>query len=188
MSEPVDEVFARTLLGDYDDDAPWAAVRELHRAGTREVFDKAAEWCHSTEPLKRARGADVLAQLGRTSDDPSNKFPNESFEVIYSMTISEKESGPLSSAIQALGHIGDSRAVPVLSLFQNHSDADVRFALACALGSFAENALAVDALLHLTRDEDEDVREWATFGIGALGKGDSPAIRGAFIERLNDSF
>lgn len=187
-TEAVDEIFARTLLGDHDDAAPWAAVRELHNLGTRRVFDRAAEWCSSTEPLKRARGADVLAQLGRTADHPENNFPEDSFAIVSSMMSIEKESMPLDSAISALGHIGDPRAVQILAQYENHSDADIRFALTWALGNFTDDTTAVDVLIRLTRDEDEDVRDWATFGIRALGKSDSPAIRDALVARLDDSF
>jgi HEAT repeat protein len=63
----------------------------------------------------------------------------------------------------------------------------VRFAVAFALGNFADVAIAIEALLALTRDADEDVRDWATFGVGVLGNGDSPEIRDALRKRLSDS-
>jgi HEAT repeat protein len=186
--DTIDEVFARTLLGDYDDDAPWSAIRELQDIGSREVFDRAAEWCSSAEPLKRARGADILAQLGRTADHPTNNYPDDSFAAVSLLIEREKELVPLSSAIFALGHIGNPGAVPIVSRFKKHPVAEIRFAVACALGSFSGDPTAVDALVSLTRDEDEDVRDWATFGIGALGKSDSPSIRDALVARLDDSF
>jgi HEAT repeat protein len=186
-ADAIDQIFAKTLLGDYEDDAPWASVHELQRIGTREVLDKAVAWCRSADALKRARAADVIGQLGRTSDHPENAFPDDSFVVIASLIKTEKEVEPLSSAIQALGHIAKPRGAEILFRFRMHPDAGVRFALACALGNFPDHPMAVEALVELTRDEDEDVREWATFGIGALGKSDSPAIRGALIERLDDS-
>ena len=65
--QAIDERFARTLSGDYDSENPWEAVRDLHKLGTREVFDEAVAWCNSSEPLRRARGADVLAQIGTPS-------------------------------------------------------------------------------------------------------------------------
>jgi HEAT repeat protein len=187
-ADAIDQVFAKTLIGDYDDDAPWAAVHELQSVGTREVLDKAVAWCRSADPLKRARAADVIGQLGRTSEDPANAFSEDSFVVIASLIKAEKEPLPLGSAIQALGHIANPRGVEILSRFRNHSDAGVRFAVACALGIFPDHPLALEALVELTRDEDEEVRDWATFGIGALGKSDSPAIRSALIERLDDSY
>lgn len=187
-TDAIDEFFARTLIGDYDDDAPWAAVHQLQHIGTQQVFDKAVEWCRSTDPLKRARAADVLGQLGRTSDHPANAFPEDSFIVVASLIKTEEASEPLSAAIQALGHIGNPRSLRILSPFQIHPDAGVRFALTCALGNFADAPVAIDALIKLTRDEDEDVREWATFGIGTLSKADTPAIREALVARLDDPF
>jgi len=185
-SEAIDEVFAKSLIGEYDDDAPWEAVRELQDIGTQAVFEKSVEWCRSTDPLRRARAADVIAQLGKTADHPENALPEDSFIVIASLIKIEADPRPLSSAIYALGHIGNPRAVRILSPFQIHPDAGVRFALACALGCFADDPMAVDALIKLTRDENEDVRDWATFGIGTLSKSDTPAIREALFARIDD--
>ena len=102
-------------------------------------FARSARNCRvlrrSDGPLKRARGADVLAQLGKTADHPENNFPEESFDVVVALAESEKHIQPLSSAIQALGHIGDSRAVPLLVRHSTHPEAEIRFAVACASGS-----------------------------------------------------
>src|SRR6185437_15511526 len=117
----VDNLFAQTLSGGEDDDAPWNAIHALRRIGTREVFEYAAGWCKSNHALKRSRGASVLAQLGKTAEHPRNSF-----------------------------------------------------AVACALGSYPNDPQAVPALLDLTNDTDEDVRDWAVFGLGNLGDSDSP--------------
>jgi trehalose-6-phosphatase len=76
----IDELFARTLSDDYEDEAAWEAVHTLRRIGTRKVFEKAAEWCESNNPLSRARGAAVLAQLGRTMEHSENSFPEEAYK------------------------------------------------------------------------------------------------------------
>jgi HEAT repeat protein len=166
----IEEIFAKTLVGSYEDHAPWTAVNELQHIGTREVFDKAVEWCRSADPLKRARAVDVLAQLGRTADHPENAFPVDSFLVIASLIKTEHDLRPLGSEIFALGHIGNPRAVRMLCRFQKHPDPEIRFALACALGNFADDPMAVDALVELTR----------------LSKIDNPAIRAALLARLED--
>jgi HEAT repeat protein len=184
--EQLDELFAQTLTGDCDDESAWEAVRTLRRMGTREVFEQAAEWCGSESPLKRARGADVLAQLGRTVDHPSNNFSEESFSIISALPQREKDPWPLSSAVHALGGIGNALAVPLVIEHRLHPDADVRFAVACVLGTFATDPRSVDELLGLMRDADEDVRDWATFGLGVLGDLDSPEIRDALWERVSD--
>src|SRR6202035_251662 len=59
-------------------------------------------------------------------------------------------------------------------------------AVACACGSLGNEELAVDVLLNLMRDDDSDVRDWATFGLGSLSDKDSPTIRNALFEALND--
>ena len=99
----------------------------------------------------------------------------------------ETEVQPLSSAIHALGHLNNPTAISLLSPFQQHPAAEVRFALACALGSFANDPAAIQSLIALTIDTDDDVRDWAVFGLGNLGDGDSVEIRDALLSRLNDS-
>lgn len=182
----IDELFAQTLTGDYDDESPWEAVRTLHGLGSRQVFDRAAEWCSSDNSLKRARGADVLAQVGRAVNHPSNNFPEECFSVVSSLVQREKDPLPLLSAVHALGHIGNPLAVPLIIEHRLHPCADVRLAVACALGSFANDPRAVDALLALMQDVDDDVRDWATFGLGVLGDLDSDEIRDALCQRMTD--
>ena len=55
------DLFQQTLQGDYENDAPLEAVWKLCRLGTRDVFEYAADWCRSEDPLRRARGCDVLS-------------------------------------------------------------------------------------------------------------------------------
>jgi HEAT repeat protein len=187
-SQEIDELFAQTLRGDYDDNLPWEAVRALRGIGTREVFDRAAKWCTSADSIEGARGASILAQLGKTADHPSNSFPEESFIAVSQMLAPEKDVRPLSSAIHALGHLENPAAVPLIVTYHQHRVAEIRFAAACALGTFPNHPESVQALLTLTRDVDHDVRDWAVFALGVLGDSDSPEIREALVARLSDSF
>lgn len=182
----INELFAQTLQGDYDEDKPWDAVHSLRRIGTREVFDKAVEWIESADQLERARGLDVIAQLGKTAEHPSNSFPQESYDLVVKAVQREREVQPLNSAISALGHIDDPRAVPLIAAFHSHPHEEIRFAVACALGCFPNEPLSVQTLLQLMEDSDADVRDWATFGLGVLGDQDSPEIRQALSRRVND--
>ncbi len=183
----IDELFTRALSGDYEDDAPWEAVRALRSIGTRQVFERAADLCRSSDPLSRARGADVLAQLGKTSDHASNSFRDESYSVIASLLQEETEPQPLAAGIAALGHLDNPLAVPLITNFSSHPSPEVRFDVAFALGCFPNDPLSAETLLRLTQDADEDVRDWATFGLGVLGNTDSDEIREALVRRLNDS-
>jgi len=185
--EEIQEAFAQTLAGNFDDELPWEAVSALRRIGSREIFEQAAAWCDSDIPIKRARGADILAQLGRTVEHPKNSFVEESFSVVSSLARREKDPLVLSSALHALGGIGDRSAVPLLVEHWHHDVDDVRFAVATALGGFADNPLATNVLLALMQDQNADIRDWATFGLGVLGSLDSDQIRIGLAERLADT-
>ena len=187
-AESLAEMFARTLSDDYESETAWDAVSALRKLGDRRVFEQAAEWCNSQEPLKRARGANILAQLGRTVEHRSNSFPEESFAVISEMLMRETEALPLASAIHALGDIDDPRAVRLLIPYRSHPNENVRFAVAVSLGQFPNDPDVVPTLIELMDDADADVRDWATFGLGVQGDQDSPEIRNALAARLNDPF
>ena len=107
----IDQLFAQTLQSDYDDELPWEAVNALRRIGNKEVFDRAAAWCKSENPVKRARGASVLAQLGKTVEHRSNSFPESSYLAISQMLQAENEIQPLCSAIHALGHLDNPAGI-----------------------------------------------------------------------------
>ena len=187
MSEEIVELFERTLSGDYDDDAPWDAVNTLRIHGAKQVFDIAAQWCESSDPCKRTRGADVLAQLGVSKSRP-HAFPKESCDTLLRLLLNEVETRPIASAIFALGHIRDPRSLTTILRFATHASAEVRHGVAYALGSFADEPESVVCLLNLVNDADDDVRNWATFSLGALGNADSDDIRNALAMRLNDDF
>lgn len=179
----IDELFAKTIVGDYDADDPWAAVRALRQIGSREVFEHATEWCRSDDPLKRARGADVLACFGKNHH---NNFLEESYAAVSKLLEQETAIRPLASAIFTLGHLYDARAIPLITRFAMHPDAEVRFAVACALGDSRNHERSARVLTALSDDVDEDVRDWATFGLQS--NLDSPHIREALVRRLDDSF
>jgi HEAT repeat protein len=181
----INELFAQTLCGSYEDDAPCKAVNSLRSIGTRQVFETAVKWVESPDPLIRARGLDVLAQLGRTPQHPSNSFPQECYAVVSAALQRERDLQPLNSAISALGHLEDARAIPLIAGFENHPAAEIRFSVACALGSFPNDALSVETLLRLMEDAEDDVRDWATFSVGVLGDEDSAEIRDALYRKLS---
>src|ERR1039457_3328661 len=163
--EDINELFLRTLSGNYEDDAPWDAVAALRRMGTREVFDQAAAWCQSDVPLKRARGADVLAQLRKAPDCKVNAFSEESYALLTELVQEESHPRPLASAIAALGHLDNPSAVPIIANFHAHPNAEVRYDVAFALGCFPDEPRSVQALVRLMRDADGDVSEEALVGL-----------------------
>ena len=134
----IGELFAQTLQGGFDDDEAWEAVQSLRRIGTQQVFDEAAKWTDSTEPLMRARGLDVIAQLGKTAARPSNSFPQASYDIVVKAVQREREVQPLNSAISALGHLDDPRAIPLIAALHSHPSEQIRFTVACRTGLLSQ--------------------------------------------------
>jgi HEAT repeat protein len=186
--DPLNDLFNRALGESYEDELAWEAIHTLRTMGTRDVFIHAAEWCVAPSPLQRARGVDILAQLGRTAGNSQTLFPEETFVIVSDLLKREHELLPLSSAIVALGHLRDSRAIPLILPFASHLDATLRYNAAFSLGSFADDPESTGALIGLTEDTDAEVRNWATFGLGVIGNTDSPEIRDALVHRLADDF
>jgi HEAT repeat protein len=187
----IEALFARTLTGDYEADDAWDAIHALRLNGSPEIFERAAEWCSSEDPLKRARAAAVLCQLRRgvlTDQPPLHErvFRDESYALVTKMLQTECESIVLDSGISALGHLDNPAAIPLILTYQDHPDRDVRFAVAFALGCFPNDPESVTGLVKLTEDPDSHVRDWAVFGLGVQGDADSPEIRKALLRCLKD--
>jgi HEAT repeat protein len=99
--------------------------------------------------------------------------------------LADTDPGVISCALVALGHlgIGDPRDVCLLA---THESPDVRHAVAYCLGG-REEPLCVQTLVVLSSDPDEDVRDWATFGLAAVSEHDSSTVVEALIARLADA-
>lgn len=158
----------------------WDYVVALQFRSGEAVFQAASDWCASSDSSLRSLGADVLGQLG-VWDRP---FREESLLILWPL-LEDSSAAVLHSTVHALGHLdiaGDeSRFLPLLG----HESADVRCAIACAIGS-VESDLAVDMLIRLSEDSDTNVRDWATFGLGSQIEMDSEAIREALLRRVAD--
>jgi HEAT repeat protein len=146
--------------------------------GTEDEFLLAEKYCQSTTTVQRSVGAAVLGQLGFGLEAQREK----SVQVLIGL-LSDPEEKIIEDAISALGHWRDSRAVPYLVAFKNHSNEDIRFSVAFALASKDEEN-AVAALCELSRDSDRDVRNYATWALGSMTELDTEAIREVFLARV----
>ncbi len=174
-----DELF-RVALSEPDVDLRWRAIQALHWRGGRDVFERAAALCRGERPIERMTGADVLAQLGL----PDHDFPDEAIAILAALIEHERDASVVASALSAFGHLGGPPDLTAVAPLKDHPDPSVRHSLAYALG-FREEPLAIDTLIALTRDEEANVRDWATFGLGQ-GDADANPIRDALAERLDD--
>lgn len=186
-SLPLSRLFDRMRADDYDDDDAWEAVNALRTEGSREVFEMAAQMLRAREPMARARAADVLGQLGVGPQRP-HAFPQEACDLLLDLLTNEKQTRVIASAIIALGHIHEARALPIVYKFVSHENAVVRHATAFSLGCYSDDPASIPGLMLLMMDPDEDVRDWATFGLGVWSEEDSGLICDALAQRLGDNF
>jgi HEAT repeat protein len=159
----------------------WMCVRALHLRPDRAIFERAVSLCSDREPVARAVGADVLAQLGTREGYP---FASESAPILIFL-LRDTDSRVIASALYALGHLRRGESAELVT-FADHPYQDVRCALAYTLGGRSDD-LACGALVILSGDQDLDTRNWATFGLGTLCERDSTVIREALVTRLSDS-
>lgn len=175
----VDELI-NAALGEPEDTA-WNAVSSLHWRGTREVLVRATELCGSECPQERKLGADILGQLGV----PERTDPDQCVRILLAMLDREQDDLALRSIFIALSHQDRPEAIPAAARFASHPDPEVRYAVVLALNGQTEPA-AIDLLIVLSRDPSAEVRDWATFGLGTILELDSPDIRTALADRLDD--
>jgi HEAT repeat protein len=175
----LDRALALSEGAEPDSEERWAAVSALWDRPERSVFERALEWCASTDAVRRRLGANVLGRLG----ERVRPFSVESTPVVVNL-LHDESTEVVIAALYALGHLR-AGPTPDIAAFAQHASSDVRFATVHALGGRDEPG-ALDALRLLTADEDSDVRDWATFGLGTLCESDSPEIRDALAARLMD--
>ena len=162
------------------DELRWQIVGILQRRGTREVFDAACALCCGQQAKERALGADSLAQLGAES----RPFARETVPMLVRL-LSDEEASVVYAAAVGLGHNRGSSVVAPLCRLVRHPDKDVRFGVVFGLLSL-DDPRAVAAMIALSNDDDPEVRDWATFGLGAQIDVDNTAIRDALLARARD--
>lgn len=167
--------------------AAFSALRALHCRADRATLDAAIALTHEGEPRRRRLGAALLAELGHISSDHAPVFVEERFAALRDLMAEERAGGDrvsvLSEVCFAFMHLRDARGVRLAAGLAAHPSADVRYAVACALATHDEHA---DTLIALSGDDAAPVRDWATFGLGAMTKLDTPALRAALRARLDD--
>jgi HEAT repeat protein len=124
--------------------------------------------------------------LGGSGSDLNRPFREETVLALLELLTHEQEPRVLESLGYAFAHLDEARGVGPLSALAGHPSERVRSAVVQALLGH-QDELAVQTMLALSTDPDDDVRDWATFGLGTLVRLDTPAIRGALLARLDDA-
>ncbi len=186
VAELVGRALAAAQVAAGTDD--WAEYRRLVRQAAADgpaALPVGLELIGSGEPAERRTGCDLLGDAA----DQNEEIRTETATALVALAERETAGEVLRSLVHAIERTYDQRAVPVLVRFAGHPDAEIRQAVACSFAGLVTgrpDAPEIRALITLTRDEEPEVRNWATFTLGFQAEVDSPAIRAALWERVTD--
>ncbi|OHC06226.1 MAG: hypothetical protein A3J92_00465 [Planctomycetes bacterium RIFOXYC2_FULL_41_27] len=121
----------------------------------------------------REKSASALGKLGRP----------EAEEALISSLNSNTNLSLVCAIIEAMGQIGDTRAVEPLIAFLNHKEAKIREYTAVSLGKLRDSR-AVASLIAALNDEQERVRWYAADSLGKIG---DPVCVDSLIKLLSDT-
>ena len=178
------EALRAAALLDAEGQERWQVVTDFHRRADRSAFEAAFALARVEDLRERMIGLDVLGQFG----SPGRPFLEETLPVVIE-ACDDWRPGVVQSAVVALGHLADPRGLDAALRQAAHDDEDVRQAVAFTLPSVTGDVAspeAVAALVRLSSDRSDFVRDWATFGLGLEWAGDSEQIRRALLDRVGD--
>ena len=182
-------------LLDEDEDTRFEVGCQIARLG-RPVVPLLIELTREPNPMLRQMACFMLREVGEPPE-PWNRIYPDGIPHTVKLLQSDPVADVRAAAASALGFHKDRSTIPALIEASRVESDEVRFDVACALGSFYEEtweempdsvadwAAVAATLLQLMDDEDEDVRDWATFGIHQGGH-DTPAIRKRLWQALDD--
>lgn len=183
LRTPADTLAERALRRGDPDQEDWTeAVEVLRRRGDEDTFRAAAAWCGTEDPLRQMFAADVLAGLS------NGGMPARAVPLLRELSREARDPEVIRAAVAALGQQADPAGVTEILRHAGHPDPEVRFGVAVALHGLlpAGRADGVEAVIALTRDPDDGVRDWATTVLADVEE-DTSAIRDALADRLDDA-
>lgn len=139
----------------------------------------------SDDPVARAVGCDLLGDAC---------YHNESLRAdtagrLVQLAGRETDAHVLCRLVGGLERTEDPRGVAVLVALAGHPDAELREQVArsfALLLTGRPDGPDIRVLLTLSRDPEDEVRNWATFTLGFQAEVDSSEIRAALWERTTD--
>lgn len=170
------------------DEEEYEAVRELLREVAADgpvALRLGRALLDAPDPVVRATGCDLLSNASELHESVHQDVAT----TVLAIAARESDDHVCRSIARALGAAQDRRAVPVLVALADHTDEVVRLQVAVSLPSVATgeaDGADVRTLIRLARDQDEEVRNWATFGLGFQLEVDTREIRDALWERVGD--
>lgn len=181
----------RSLIGvalqQWESESSWNAIHELRSRGTPETVARCQRLFQSRNWRKRALAINVMCQL-RTVFGRRRSAESAVIQAHVMLLDGLRDSHPevIASAAFGCGHRRDLDAIGPLVALSMHASCAVRLGVAFGL-CFREDERAADALVQLAGDSDDEVRNWATFGLAQMAL-DTPSIRDCLWRNTRDPF
>lgn len=190
----VDDLIARAvdayrqLAEEGDLDPMWPLLAQTG-ALPDHALSRAGELGRSNDPRERAVAGLLVGSISNGRED--GPWRNTALDICAAILKDENDADVVWAVAHALGYQSGDRAAQLLVPLAAHEDSDVRFKVAMGLpATFDEDnpdEEIIAALIDLSRDDDEDVRDWATFGLGTvLASVDTDDLRAALWARTKD--
>lgn len=181
------ELFARAeaeaLNEEGDPDVYWELVSALHDRPPAEVWALVAPLAEREDVRLLELVPDVLRLLGREAQP----LAAETLALFAQMLSREPPAEVVACIANACVDFHDPSIVTMLAPHAGHPDEAVREGVLHALRR-SGHPDAITALINLSRDVVDELREWATFALGSqLPLIDNPEVREALAARLTDA-
>jgi HEAT repeat protein len=180
------DVQIEAALGTYNEDCRWDLIDGILCECPDDVLLCGMRLLRSEVEQERTLGADIV---GRLVVIDVGARPTVLEALIAALSV-EDTASPLASIVAALGHVGEPGTLGLVFPLADHPSAEVRLAVAFAVATLSPQPLAPEArtaLIRLSRDDESEVRDWATFGLGTLSDADGPDVRAALLDRADDA-
>jgi HEAT repeats len=151
------------------------------------AFPLAVGCLSDRESAVRATACGLLDVLS----DRYEHLRGDAAAALIALAATEIDSDVQWAIARALGATCDARTMTTLVALAGHADSDVRFQAAMSLSSILSDHpddAGVAALIRLCADDDAEVRNWATFGLGWITAIDGDDVREALWQRTTDSY
>jgi len=180
------EVRVDAALRAFEQDCRWDLINGIVGECPDEVLPLATGLLRAADERSRTLGADILGRLAGAEPSTHAAVAAALGEALPA----ERSDSTVASILAALGHLGDPAGLALVLPFAGHECAEVRLAVAFAIATIGPELVAPEAravLIRLSRDDECEVRDWATFGLGTLCAADGPDVRAALLARAEDS-
>jgi HEAT repeat protein len=180
------ETRVEAALASYDDGCRWELIGGIVDECPDDVLELCRRLLVEPDARKRTLGADVLGRL--VDRDPGAR--PAALLILRDALAVEREPCARASMVAALGHVGSPEPLGQVLELAEDADPAVRLAVAFAVATIGGQRLSPEAryaLIKLSGDKEDEVRDWATFGLGTLSADDGPDVRAALLARTGDA-